>query len=205
MFRALCARSLLIFPLLLLVSCSSPKLSPLASDAVVLAFGDSITFGTGASPEEAYPVRLEGMIGRRVVNAGVPGETTAEGLARLPEVLEREKPSVMILCLGGNDFLRRIDERETAENLRRLVLAAKERGVPVVLVGVPKLGFFLQTHPLYKELASELQLPYEGKVVQRVLSDNALKSDPVHPNAAGYHEMAKGVAELLRKSGAIPG
>lgn len=95
-----------------LTACSSqPKLSFLANDAVIVAFGNSLTFGTGAEPKENYPAVLEKMIGRRVVNAGVPGEVTGDGLLRLPEVLEREKPALLLLCHGGNDQLRRLNQQ----------------------------------------------------------------------------------------------
>ena len=87
-----------------LTACSSqPKLPSLANDAVIVAFGDSLTFGTGAEPTESYPAVLEKMIGRRVVNSGVSGEVTGDALLRLPEVLEREKPALLLLCHGGND------------------------------------------------------------------------------------------------------
>lgn len=112
----------------LLTACSSDaKSSRLAGDAVILAFGDSLTFGTGASPAESYPAVLESLVGRRVVNSGVPGEVTADGLSRLPEVLEKEKPALMILCHGGNDLLRRLDQRQTAKNLRKMIRLAQKR------------------------------------------------------------------------------
>lgn len=87
-----------------LTACSTHlKLPALSNDAVIVAFGDSLTFGTGSEPAESYPAVLEKMIGRRVVNSGVPGEVTGDGLLRLPEVLEWEKPALLLLCHGGND------------------------------------------------------------------------------------------------------
>lgn len=196
--------SLLFTLLLFLASCTdTPTMPRMPADGVVLAFGDSITYGTGAGEGQSYPKTLEGLIGRRVLNSGVPGETTAEGLARLPAVLEEQKPCLMILCLGGNDFLRRLNEEQAEENLKAMVRAARERGVPVVLLGVPKPGLFLKTHQMYGEVAKGYAIPYEGKALQRILGENSLKSDHIHPNAAGYRQLAESVADLLKKAGAL--
>src|SRR5688572_4534945 len=100
---------------------STPKIGKLPADAVLLAFGDSLTFGTGASPDESYPAQLERIIGRKVVNAGVPGELSARGLERLPAVLDEVRPAVLLLCHGSNDFLQRLDDARAAENVRAMV------------------------------------------------------------------------------------
>lgn len=197
-------KSILLFILLLLSSCTpSPKLSPLSPDAKVLAFGDSITYGTGAGESESYPAVLQGIISRTVINAGVPGETTAEGLTRLPSVIDEHRPALIILCLGGNDFLRKLDEGEAKKNLREMVRLAKGKGVDVVLIGVPRLGLSLTVPEFYKEIAGEFKIPYEGKILRSVLSKGNLKSDYIHPNAQGYRKMAEAVADVLRKSGVI--
>lgn len=196
--------SILLFILLLITSCSSsPRLSPLSPDARVLVFGDSITYGTGAAENESYPSVLQGIISRTVINAGIPGETTAEGLRRLPSAIDEYRPALMILCLGGNDFLRKLDEGAAAKNLREMVRLAKGKGVDVVLVGVPRLGLSLTVPEFYKEIAGEFNIPYEGKILRSILSKGNLKSDYIHPNAQGYRKMAEAIAEVLRKSGAI--
>lgn len=191
--------------LVLLSACGggSPKLARLAPDAVVLAFGDSLTFGTGASPGESYPARLESLIGRKVISAGVPGEATAEGLARLPSALEDAKPQLVILCHGGNDFLRKLDDAETANNIRAMVRLARSRGAQVVLVGVPKPGLLPSPADFYPEIAKELGLPYEDSALRKILTDNSLKFDLVHPNATGYARLAEAVAALMKKAGAV--
>jgi len=187
-----------------LTACSSlPKLPSLANDAVIVAFGDSLTFGTGSEPTESYPAVLEKMIGRRVFNAGVPGEVTADGLLRLPEVLEREKPALLLLCHGGNDELRRLNQQQTANNVREMVRLAQRREVAVVLIAVPAPGLSLSPSSMYREIAKELSIPIEEETLSSILSNNSLKSDYIHPNAEGYRRLAESIASLLHKSGAI--
>lgn len=188
-----------------LAACSErpPRLAPLAADAVVLAFGDSITYGSGANSNESYPAVLAGLTGRTVINAGVPGELSAGGLKRLPAMLDEYRPQLLILCHGGNDLLRKQDEAVLARNIEAMVRLAEARGVAVVLIGVPKLGFGLAVPALYKRLASAHKLPYEGKIVASIEGDRTLKSDPIHPNAAGYYLLAQRIGVLLTESGAL--
>jgi len=180
-----------------------PKLERLPSDAVVLAFGDSLTYGTGATEAESYPAQLEQLIGRRVVRAGVPGELTAQALARLPEMLDEHAPRLLLLCIGGNDFLRRLGNQQAEGNVRAMVKLARGRGVDVLLIGTPEPGFAVTPPPFYAAIAKEFRLPYEDGAIGDVLKDNALKSDPIHPNARGYRVIAERVAATLKKSGAI--
>jgi len=172
-------------------------------DAIVLAFGDSLTYGTGAEASSSYPAALERKIGRKVASAGVPGEVSARGLARLPGVLDQIRPQLLILCHGGNDLLRSLDEAALAGNLRAMVRVARDRGVPVMLVAVPKPGLFPSAHPVYTSVAKELGLPIEEKALAEILTDNELKSDPIHPNARGYERLAERVAELLKEARAL--
>ena len=188
----------------LLAACGkSAQVSPLASDDVVLAFGDSLTFGTGASPGESYPAQLQTLIGRKVVNAGVPGEISGDGLRRLPEVLEEVKPKLLILCHGGNDLLRKLGEAQVAANVRAMIRAAKDKGIDVVLIATPKPGLSISPPDFYAEIAKEFAIPFNDDVLKSILRDNDLKSDLIHPNAKGYAQIADTLAKLLKKAGAV--
>ena len=179
------------------------KLAALPPDAIVLAFGDSLTFGTGAREDESYPAQLAKLTGRRVVREGVAGEVSATGLKRLPAVLDEYKPRLLLLCHGGNDFLRRLPSAEAAANVRAMIQLAQSRGIDVLLVGTPEPGFTLTPAAFYGEIAKELRIPYEGEVLTKILRDSNLKADQVHPNAQGYKLMAERIHQLLKKSGAV--
>jgi len=182
---------------------ASVKLDKLDSSAVILAFGDSLTYGTGAAPSESYPAVLERSIGRKVVNAGVPGEISAQGLERLPATLEEVQPKLLILCHGGNDFLQKLDEGRAAQNIRAMIRMARDKGIPVVLLATPKPGLPPSVPTFYGEIAKELKIPFEDGVIRTVVLDSRLKSDFVHPNAQGYAQIAAALQNVLKKSGAI--
>lgn len=200
-------KTALLFILLsiLVTAChaGSPELEPLPPDAVVLAFGDSLTFGTGANPDESYPAVLQQLIGRKVINAGVPGETTTEGRARLAGLLDAHHPSLMLLCLGANDMIRRMDEKAAAKNLAAMVRMARERGIQVVLLGVPRPALFGTPPRFFRDVAEEFSIPYLKDAMGDALKKPELRSDPIHPNARGYRKLAEDVAAFLRKRGAI--
>src|SRR5262245_39890214 len=201
----LCALALLLAFAVGLAGCGEkvPRLAAVGQNEVIVAFGDSLTYGTGAAEAESYPAVLGQLIGRNVVRAGVPGEMTAAGLARLPGVIDEHRPALIIVCLGGNDMLRRVDDGQIRSNLREIIKSIKARGISVVLVGVPKPALITSAPAFYGELAKEFGVPYEGQIVTSVLYKSELKADPIHPNALGYRRMAEAIADLLRKAGAV--
>ena len=177
----------------------SPRIKPLTEESVVLAFGDSLTSGVGAEEEESYPAVLAGLLRCRVVNAGVAGELSSEGLARLPPLLKRHKPALVVLCHGGNDMLRKLDEQIIARNIRAMIDLAKDGGADVILLGVPKPGLFLKAPAFYAEVAKECRVAYEAKALSDILSAPAQKSDMIHPDADGYRILAERIEALIRK------
>ncbi|MDH3700612.1 MAG: arylesterase [Alphaproteobacteria bacterium] len=200
------SRAMALLLVLLLAGCgpSEPQLAPLPKNGVILAFGDSLTYGTGAKPQDSYPAVLTRLTGRRVIRSGVPGEVSARGLARLPEMLDRHRPNLLILCHGGNDFLRRHRRDGTEANIRAMVELARARNIDVVLIGVPAPGLWItEGAELFARVAKAHGIPYEAEALAAIVSNGSLKSDTIHPNAKGYRKLAEAVAALLRASGAL--
>jgi lysophospholipase L1-like esterase len=193
---------LLLF--VVLVACDSKQegITQLRPNDVILAFGDSLTLGVGARPELSYPRQLAIFLSRTVTNAGVSGETSAEGLSRLPGVLDKVEPKLMILCHGGNDILQKLDRDQLQANLRGMIIEAQQRGIAVVMIAVPQL-VGLQDVPLYKALADELKVPLVPDALRKLLSEQQYKSDPVHLNGQGYRKLAEAVADVLAANGAL--
>ena len=173
--------------------------------STVLALGDSLTYGYGAPPEAAYPVRLATITGWTVANGGVSGDTSEQVLARLPALL-KQSPKLVLLGIGGNDFLRRVPESDTHRHIGDTIAAVQGAGVPIVLIAEPKpsLGALvgsLSDHPLYAGLAEKYRVPLFADGWSRILSDGALKSDAIHANAEGYALFAERLAAFLQKQG----
>lgn len=190
----------------LFCGCSKPQKSvdKLPGDAVILAFGDSLTYGTGASSEHDYPHVLAQLSRREVINEGVPGEISADGLKRLPALLDEYQPNLLILIHGGNDLLKKIPKSITEKNLDKMIVTAKSRGIQLVLVGVPEPGIILlESSPFYKTIAARNDLLVDLDSLPSILGDNDLKSDLIHPNDEGYRRLATNIYDLLLKAGAL--
>ena len=176
------------------------KIRQLSKSSVVVAFGDSLTFGTGADAATSYPSVLAKLLQCRVVNAGVPGEVTSSGRQRLQSVLEKEKADLVILCHGGNDMVQKQDEGATIRNLDAMISLAKHSGADVVLIGVPTPEYLLKVPGFYQELAKKHGIPLDSDTVAEILSTSALRNDHMHPNAAGYKRMAESISVLIRNA-----
>ncbi len=184
---------------------------PVAAGATVLALGDSLTHGTGAPPDASYPAVLARLTGWKVVNAGVPGDTTTLALERTPALLDEHRPALVLLGIGGNDFLRRLDEAVARSNLLRICELARAGAVQLLLIAVPRPTLAarftgsLTDHPMYGELAEQHRLPLHRQGWAEVLGDERLRSDAIHANAAGYEQFARGLAATARAAGLLVG
>jgi acyl-CoA thioesterase-1 len=159
----------------------------------IVCLGDSITAGVGAGAGESYPERLAARLGVPVVNAGVPGDTASAGLARLEGVL-RQEPWLVIVELGGNDLLRQVPMERTEQAMRQIVERLLQARVVPLLVEIHG-PFGGRYRDLFDRLADEYEVPVVEDALPDILADARLKSDNIHPNAAGYARLAEAVYE----------
>jgi acyl-CoA thioesterase-1 len=182
----------------LMLGCSSESQKiQLTQDSVILAFGDSLTKGTGARIEESYPSNLQEILGLTVVNEGIPGEISEKGLKRLAQLLAETSPDLVILCHGGNDILKGLSTDKLENNLAQMIELIKSQGAEVILVGVPKPSIILTALPLYEKLATEYLLVSDLKSLSNLLKQPSMKSDRVHLNGNGYRELAINIASKI--------
>ena len=182
---------------------------PVPPGSTVLALGDSLTFGTGASAETSYPTVLAGLTGWNVVNAGVSGDTSAQALARLPALLAEHQPKLVIVSIGGNDFLRKLPESDTRAHVHAICKQSLDAGAQVLLEAVPRatvaaaLGQ-MTDHALYAEVSKDLKIPLQREAWGEVLAQPDLRADAVHANARGYAQFARSVQGTAAAVGLLP-
>ena len=165
----------------------------------VIAFGDSLTAGYGASPGEDYPARLSSIAGVAVINAGVSGDTTDSAMERLDNDVLARDPRVVIIGLGGNDFLRSVPITSTEENLRKIIRRIQAAGAMVVLLGFRFPSFTASYEKMYGRVAHDEGCLLIPDLLDGILSNPSLKSDEIHPNGRGYEIMAERVSGPFRK------
>lgn len=187
-------------------SCSreQPK-EYLPADSTVVALGDSLTYGYGATPQTSYPAILAELTGWQVINAGVNGNTSADVLARSAAIIA-QNPDLVLLGVGGNDVLSRTEPLTTKANISATIATIKAANIPVVLIAEPHFSSSAlfgraSDNPIYKEIATSEEIPLYSKGWSEVLSDDSLKSDQIHANAAGYRHFAQGLYGYLQDEG----
>ena len=196
------------FAVSLLAGCGkSAKLSAIPPGKTVLAFGDSVTFGTGAASGEDWPNLLALKTGWKVVNAGVSGDTAENGKGRIQALLTAHNPALVIIEIGGNDFLRRKPPKRVKEDIQEIIQTVLRFGAKTALVSVPELSLLgaLAGRPsdsdIFEELAREEGVPLVPDVFSGTLARPELCADKIHPNALGYEYMATGIYTRLQKVG----
>ena len=182
-----------------------PTQAALPAGSTVIALGDSLTYGYGASTETAYPAVLASMTQWRVVNEGVSGNTSADVLARTEQVISKN-PDLVLLSVGGNDVLQRVQPSTTTANITATINQFKSADIPVVLIAQPYFSTSAlfgkaSDNPIYEDISEAEGVPLYADGWSTVLSDDALKSDRIHANTAGYRQFAEGLYGYLQEEG----
>lgn len=202
-----CALLCILFVTFVAACGEKAKYAVIPKDATVLVLGDSLSYGTGAKDGEDYPALLAKTTGWKIINKGVPGDTSAGGLERLPDLLAEYQPQLLIVELGGNDFLQKLPQSQTQANLKAILAIAKAQNIETVLVAIPEFNALraavgsLADHPMYAIIAKETATPLIADIFSEVLSDRGLKADQIHPNATGYLKVNEKLHESLKKLG----
>ena len=177
--------------LLLLAGCSGQEIANRDSQGdAIICFGDSLTAGSGASSGHDYPALLAKALGRPVINAGVPGNTTRDALQRLDADVLSRQPRLVIVEFGGNDFLQQFPATETFANLDQIVQAIQARGAMVVLVGVQAGLWGDALRGEFHKIARARRAAFVPNILDGILTSPTLRSDYLHPNDAGYERIA---------------
>ena len=197
------------FALLLLCglsACSKPE-TALSAQTTVLILGDSLTQGVGASSAQTnYPALLKQQSQWNIINGGVSGNTSAQALTRLPELLQQHQPKLVIISIGGNDFLQRLSNSDTQANIAQSIALSQQSGAQVLLVAVPELTLAAaigqpRDHAMYAQLAQSHQVYLLEDAWSDILGDDSLRADPVHANDAGYQVFSKLLVKRLQQIG----
>jgi len=184
--------------IMFLAGCGPQVANRDSQGTTIVCFGDSLTAGAGAGPGEDYPSVLRREVALPVVNAGAGGDTTGDALVRLDRDVLSHNPRIVIITLGGNDFMRRLPKQETLENITAIVDRIREKGAMVVWAGV-RAGLFgdAYTDDL-KKLAREKQFILIPNILRGILFEPKYKYDQIHPNAAGYRIVAERILKRIK-------
>lgn len=165
--------------------------------ATIIAFGDSITKGFGVGEENAYPVIVSREIGFPIRNAGFEGDSSASALSRLEEDVFAHDPWIVIVFLGGNDFLKRTPGSVVREHLSQIIAKIQERGAIVVLVGIETV-VIEDYSKIYRDLSKQYRTAYVPDVLRGIIGHNELMVDAVHPNEKGHEIIAERILKVLK-------
>lgn len=164
----------------------------------IICFGDSLTYGTGASAGMDYPSQLAGLIGLEVINAGIPGDTTTDALMRLERDVLSQSPRIVLITLGGNDLKNRVQAEEAFDNLKIIIEAIQERGALIVMGGIDIPLFGRGFGQRYEQLCADTGVLLIPNIYEDIFGHQDLMSDPIHPNDKGYQIMAERFYETIR-------
>lgn len=192
-------RIFIVLFLFCLCACSKQEITNYpAKEGPIVAFGDSITYGYDVSADEAFPAVLEKMWNREVINLGVSGNTSLDGLAR-KEKLKNLNPSFVLIEFGGNDFLKKVPREQTKKALEDIVDYVHALGAVAVLIDTGGHGPMNTYTKINKNIAKQKNTLYVSGIMNGIFTNRKLKVDAIHPNKEGHQIIAQRIDKVLKK------
>lgn len=175
----------------------------------IICFGDSITKGKGVEPDESYPAALAKMTNFPVINSGINGDISAEGLKRIDSDVLDNEPLLVVIEFGGNDYLNKIHLAETIKNVEAMIRIIQGKGAMVALVDISNVLFMEEYRQEFKRLSNKYRAIFIPRILEDIVSNESLKSDAIHPNAKGYKIVAyriyRGIIPYLNQNAILRG
>jgi len=173
------------------VGCGKREIKNLGSKGKnIICFGDSITFGYGAGAGEDFPAQLGKLTSIPVINAGISGDTSTEALVRLEDDVLKKDPCLVLIEFGGNDFIKNVPMQDTIKNTEEMVDKIQARGAMVAIVDISS-GLFMRAYRgELAKIAAKKNAIFIPCVLDKIITNPSMKSDFLHPNAAGYKEIS---------------
>ncbi len=164
----------------------------------IILIGDSITHGFGVGEQDAYPAILERHLGLKLIKEGRDGETTSSALARLDELMLDKNPRIVVVFLGGNDFLQKAPADLVEKNLAEMITKIHKSGTMVVLVGI-RTGVLTDDYgKVYERLSKQFGTAYVPNILHNIIGHDELMLDPIHPNEKGHEVIAERILKVLK-------
>ena len=178
----------------------SPTITNYPSDGkTIIVFGDSLVQGVGATTGNDFPSLLSYKIGAPIINMGVAGDTSSDGLARV-ESVNAQDPKIVLVLFGGNDFLRKVPVKKTFKNIDDIVVKLQDKVAVIILLGI-KGGLLLDSYDEYfEEIVENRGTLYVPNVLEGIFGHSNLMADSIHPNDGGYKKIADKIYPVLKKA-----
>ena len=181
-----------------LCACSKEEITNYpAKEGPIVAFGDSLTYGQGVSAKDAYPALLEKMWNRTIINLGISGNTSLQGLARKEEIKEF-RPSFVLIEFSANDLFKKVPREQTQKALEDIVDYVQNLGAVAVLIDTGGNTLMKPYRKMIKKIAKEKKTLYVNGIMDGIFSKKSLKSDTLHPNEKGYEIIARKIDKALK-------
>jgi acyl-CoA thioesterase-1 len=176
----------------------SGRVAPTRSNTkIIICFGDSLTFGTGASKGMDYPSQLAKMLGRPVLNKGIPGDTTSSALLRLRRDVLSKNPDIVLITLGINDLINGVPTDIALGNLKQIVQTIQNQGARVIIGGLSFPEIDRRLGKGFRDLARQTGAVLVSDIFTAIADNPVLMSDPIHPNNYGYRIVARRFHDVI--------